>query len=283
MPLFIDNQLFRVFGESMSRRPFFLITNDDGIHAPGIKHLWQSVYEYADLAIVAPMSEKSGCGLGITWTKPLHIQSVSWEMNTPAWCLNGTPADCVKMGLSVLLERKPDMILSGINRGSNSGRTVLYSGTVGGIIEGSLKGIPGIAFSFSDLETPPVSATKKYIFPLIQYLLENPFPHGTFLNVNFPYNCKEGVKGFRMAKQGKGYWIESPDRRVHPEGLPYYWLGGKWGQVEEEADTDVALLNQGYISAVPIHVAELTDHATLNQHKTQAEKIFERQANASHF
>src|SRR4051812_4533286 len=102
-------------------RPFLLITNDDGIHAPGIKHLWQAVHPFADVAIVAPQSEKSGCGLGITWTKPLHIHPVSWELNTPAWTLNGTPADCVKMGLAVLLDKRPDMIISGVNRGSNSG------------------------------------------------------------------------------------------------------------------------------------------------------------------
>jgi len=262
----------------MATRPFLLITNDDGIHAPGIKHLWQAVCEFADVAIVAPQSEKSGCGVAITWTKPLHIQPVSWEMNTPAWCLNGTPADCVKMGLSVLLQKRPDMIISGINRGSNSGRTVLYSGTIGGVIEGALKGIPGIAFSFSDLDTPPVSSTKKYIFPLIKYLLENPFPKGTFLNVNFPLGCKDGVKGFKLARQGQGYWVESPDRRLHPEGLPYYWLGGKWGHAEEALESDVACLNQGYIAGVPIHVAELTDHEALKRHKAGAEKIFEDHA-----
>ncbi len=258
----------------MSSRPLILITNDDGIHAPGIKHLYEALYEHADLAIVAPESERSGCGAGITWTKPLRIQPVAWENNTPAWCLNGTPADCVKMGMSILLQKKPDMIVSGINRGSNSGRTVLYSGTVGGVIEGALKGIPGIAFSFSDLETPPLSATKNYIFPLIKYLLENPLPSGTFLNVNFPYNCKEGVKGLRFARQGKGFWIESPDRRLHPEGLPYYWLGGKWAHMEEEADSDVHYLNQGYITAVPLHIAHLTDHEALAKHKPLVEEIF---------
>jgi 5'-nucleotidase len=256
------------------QRPFLLLTNDDGIYAPGIRHLWEAVRDHADVAIVAPQSEKSGCGLGITWTKPLHIQPVVWDGNTPAWCLNGTPADCVKMGLSVLLPKKPSLIISGVNKGSNSGRTVLYSGTVGGVIEGALKGIPGIAFSFSDLDPPPLAATKKYIYPIIEHVLKHPFPEGSFLNVNFPYNCKEGVKGFRMARQGRGYWIESPDRRLHPEGAPYYWLGGKWGHVEEDPESDVALLNQGYIAAVPIHVGELTDHATLEKHRKAVERLF---------
>ncbi len=253
-------------------RPFLLITNDDGINAPGIRHLWLAVHEYADVAIVAPQTEKSGCGLSITWTKPLHIRPILWENNTPAWTLNGTPADCVKMGLAVLLERKPDMIISGINRGSNSGRTVLYSGTIGGVIEGALKGVPGIAFSFSDLEEPPLSMTKKYIFPLIKHILQNPLPHGTLLNVNFPYNSKERIKGIRFATQGKSYWQESPDRRIHPEGAPYYWLGGTWGAVEENPLSDVALLDQGYIAVAPIHIAELTCNSTYEKFKDFSEK-----------
>lgn len=255
-------------------RPFLLITNDDGIHAPGIKYLWQSVHEFADVAIVAPQAEKSGCGLAITWTKPLHIHPVPWELNTPAWTLNGTPADCVKMALAVLLERRPNMIISGVNRGSNSGRTVLYSGTIGACIEGALKGIPGIAFSFSDYDIPPLSATQKYIFPLIKHFLDHPLPAGTLLNVNFPYNCKDGIKGLKMAKQGKSYWKEAPDRRIHPEGVPYYWLGGAWGAVDEDPLSDVAYLDQGYVAVVPIHVGELTCQATLQKYKTLTENIF---------
>ena len=197
--------------------------------APGIKHLWEAVHEFADVAIVAPQSEKSGCGLSITWTVPLHIHPVSWEKNTPAWTINGTPADCVKMALAVLLNRKPDMIISGVNKGSNAGKTVLYSGTVGGVIEGAFKGIPGIAFSFCDFEVPPMAITKKYIFPVIKHFLDHPMTPGTLINVNFPYNAKDGIKGFKMARQGKSYWKESPDKRLHPEGVPYYWLGAALG------------------------------------------------------
>jgi 5'-nucleotidase len=254
-------------------RPFLLITNDDGINAPGIKHLWQAVHEFADVAIVAPQTEKSGSGLSITWTKPLHLKAVPWEANTPAWSVTGTPADCVKMALAALLDRQPDMIISGVNRGSNAGRTVLYSGTIGGVIEGALKGIPGIAFSFSDFdEIPPLSVTKKYIFPLIQHFLKDPLPQGTILNVNFPHGSKNGVKGLKIAKQGRSYWKESPDRRVHPEGATYYWLGGAWGAVEEDPITDVAFLEQGYVAAVPIQVAEMTCNPSFEKYKTVTEK-----------
>ncbi len=175
----------------MNKRPFILITNDDGIAAQGIKHLWNSVKDFADTVIVAPSQEKSGTGLSITWTQPLTILPANWEQTINAWSLTGTPADCVKIACSMLLDRKPDMIISGINRGSNAGRTVLYSGTVGGVIEGALKNIPGIAFSFCDLSFPELDTVKKYIFPIISHFLNNPLPQGTFLNVNFPKTSLE--------------------------------------------------------------------------------------------
>ncbi len=258
-----------------SSRPYLLLTNDDGIHAPGLRHLWEALHEFADIAIVAPASEKSGSGTSITWTQPLHLHPVHWELETKAWSLNGTPADCVKMALSVVLERKPDMVISGVNRGSNSGRTVLYSGTVGGVIEAAYKDIPGIAFSFSDFEVPPIATTKEYFFPLISHFLNHPLPRGSILNVNFPYNCKEIINGFKMTSQGKGRWIEAPERRTHPEGKPYYWLGGKWAtHSEEDPNSDVTWLEKGFITAAPIHVGELTDHYAITHYKNAFEEKF---------
>ncbi len=245
-------------------RPFILLTNDDGIDAPGIKHLWEAVHEYADVAIVAPIAEKSGSGVSITQGKPLKIYEIEWEKNTPAWTLTGTPADCVKMALSVLLDRKPDLVLSGINMGHNSGRTVLYSGTIGGVIEASFKGVPGIAFSFDFNERPTVSITKKYILSLIEHISSNPLPPHTVLNVNFP---KTAIRGCKFAIQGKGQWTEEPDKRIHPGGRPYYWLGGRWSECEEDPESDVALLNQGYITVVPLQVGHLTHAEFYHTHK----------------
>jgi 5'-nucleotidase len=257
----------------MQKRPFLLITNDDGIHAPGIRHLWEAVHEFADVAIVAPQTEKSGSGLSITFTRPLVIQEFPWTQATPAWSINGTPADCVKMAIGVLLKKEPDMVISGINRGSNSGRTVLYSGTIGGVIEGVLKNIPGIAFSFSDMDPPPVEVTKQYIFPIIRHILDNPLPKGSLLNVNFPYDAKTQIAGFKLARQGIGRWAEAPDRRTHPEGMAYYWLGGKWTPaLDEDQESDVYWLEKGYIAGVPIHVGELTDKEALLSHKEHIEK-----------
>ncbi len=256
-------------------KPFLLITNDDGIHAPGIRHLWESVASFADVAIVAPQNEKSGSGLSITWTKPLVIQEISWPQSVSAWSVNGTPADCVKMALSVLLKRRPDMVISGINRGSNAGRTVLYSGTIGGVIEGILKGIPGIAFSFCDFDAPPQIATEPYVVPLIRHFLEHPLPTGSLLNVNFPENCALKTNGFKLVRQGRGQWSEAPDKRTHPEGMHYYWLGGKWQPcVDEGVESDVHWLEKGYVTGVPIHVGELTDHQAIASHKTRVEGLF---------
>jgi len=259
----------------MSERPFLLITNDDGVHAPGIRHLWEALHEIADLVIVAPHSEKSGSSLSITWTRPLLIKQIPWPQNASVWSVNGTPADCVKMALSMILEKKPDLIVSGINRGSNAGRTVLYSGTIGGIIEGVLKGIPGIAFSFSDIDPPSVNATKKYLISLIEHVLKKPLPKGSFLNVNFPLNCEQGIKGIKLSRQGKGYWAEAPEQRTHPEGTPYYWLGGQWRAFEEEADSDVSHLEQGYVAAAPIRVGDLTDFSVFEEHQTSFETLCE--------
>jgi 5'-nucleotidase len=144
----------------------------------------------------------------------------------------------------------------------------LYSGTIGGVIEGALKGIPGIAFSFSDLEEEPtLESTKPYIVPIIEHFLKNPLPNGTILNVNFPFKMKDGAKGFRMARQGRSHWREAPDRRIHPEGATYYWLGGQWGVHVEEENSDVAFLDKGYVAAVPIHVVQMTDEGAYQAHK----------------
>lgn len=257
----------------MKKRPYILLTNDDGIKAPGLKHLWRGLSQIADLSIVAPAVEQSGAGVGITTRTPIHIEEVEWSEETLAWSVTGTPADCVKMAVSVLLERVPDLIVSGINRGSNAGRNVLFSGTVGGAIEGVLRGIPGIAVSSSDLIQPNFEVAEKHVAKIVQYLLEAPLQAGTLLNVNFPSGFPD-VKGFRFARQGRGYWVESPDARQHPHGSTYYWLGGRHAEFEEEADSDTALLLQGYATAVPVHVNELTDHLMLKQHKEGFEKYF---------
>jgi 5'-nucleotidase len=256
----------------MTKKKHILITNDDGIEAPGLRFLWEALVDVADITIVAPASEQSGVGLSLTLRTPIHIEPVKWERNTKAWKVSGTPADCIRMASSVLLKQKPDLIVSGINKGSNAGRNVLYSGTIGGVIEGVLRNIPGIAFSCVDFENPDYKQALPHIFPLVRYLFEHPIEQGSFLNVNFPQTAQ--IRGIKLASQGLGYWIEDPDARVHPEGRTYYWHGGKWDHHEEKIDSDVHLLNEGYATAVPIKISELTDLALLESRKQAFDNHF---------
>lgn len=252
----------------MLNRPRILVTNDDSIYAPGLRQLCDTLKEFADITVVAPAMEQSGVGLGITVRTPLEIHEHPLDSVFRAWAVTGTPADCVKMATSVILDWHPDLIVSGINRGSNAGRNLLYSGTVGGVIEGVLRGIPGVAFSVCGYENPDFKRTDKYIKKVVRYLLETPLSGGTLLNVNFPYDHHEEIKGLRLARQGKGYWMENPDKRLHPsEKQSYYWLGSRHMSFDEHEDSDIHLLNEGYAAAVPVHVSELTDHKDLSERK----------------
>lgn len=254
-------------------KPKILITNDDGITAKGIWHLWHALADHADISIVAPAIEKSGVGLGLTLHKPITIHPTNWERGTPAWKITGTPADCVRFGLRLVLDHKPDLIVSGINKGSNSGRNVLYSGTIGGVIEGAMKKIPGIAFSSTSFELPNFESIEPYIFPIVEHILEHPLSEGTILNVNFPTE-HASFKGVKLARQGQGLWVEDPDKRNHPSGEHYYWHGGQWSHEEEDEESDVALLHEGYVTAVPIHIHQLTDHAFFEERKEHFDDYF---------
>lgn len=257
----------------MNKRPKILITNDDGIFAPGIRHLWNSLKEVADTTIVAPASEQSAVGLSITLRNPLRLHQIEWPGQTNAWSITGTPADCIKMGLKVVLDSKPDLIVSGINRGSNAGRNILYSGTVGGTIEGILQGIPGIAFSCLDYFDTNYKKVESYIPKIVEYILSNPLPTGTLLNVNFPANHHE-IQGCKLTRQGKEFWADDPHERSHPaEGHTYYWLGAKLQQFDEHEDSDISWLSKGYVAAVPVHVNELTDLTHWQKAKDHFENV----------
>jgi len=257
------------------KKPNILITNDDGIHAPGIRHLWKALKDKANVTVVAPAAEQSAVGLSITIRHPLQIHKMEWGEAENIWCVTGTPADCVKMALSVILKEKPDMVVSGINRGTNAGRNVLYSGTVGGVIEAVMHEIPGIAFSCREYRAPKYEAVEHLISPVVDHLIEHRLPSGTFLNVNFPENCKGGIRGFKFARQGKEFWGENPDERYHPaEGHAYYWMGAKLLRFDEHEESDIAWLMKGYATAVPVHVGELTDMEQYQKRKAAFEKIF---------
>ncbi len=259
------------------QRPFILITNDDGIDAIGIRHLWECVHSFADVAIVAPSTEKSGSSLAINWKIPLHVRKVPWEFSDCAWSITGTPADCVKIATTMLFEKRPDLILSGINRGTNSGRTIFYSGTIGAAIEGTLKGIPSIALSYFEQKFPSKNVADPWVSAVARHFLQHPLPQGCLLNVNFPPNFEaQGAKGMRMARQGRRYCLEDPASRQHPDGSTYYWLGGRWSEDVEEPDSDVALLQKGYAAIVPIQIDDLTDYDLFRAQEKQIAELIDQ-------
>lgn len=258
----------------MNKKPKILITNDDGISAKGIWHLWNSLKDFANVTVIAPAVEKSGVGLALTLHKPITINPIKWQAGSSAWKITGTPADCVRFGLRVVLQEKPDLIVAGINKGSNAGRNVLYSGTIGGVIEGTLRNIPGIAFSsVEEDQDPNYKQIEPYITPIVKHILEHPLSDGTILNVNFPEKVT-AFKGVKMASQGRGFLKEDPQKRIHPKGSAYYWHGGQWDHYDEHEDSDVSLLKQGYVTAVPIHVDQLTDHDFLKKRKIHFDSHF---------
>lgn len=253
--------------------PNLLITNDDGFQAEGIQALCRALKGLGNLFVVAPKDQQSAKSLSLSISRPLTVHSIEMEGALAAWSVDGTPADCVKLAISKLLPHSPHLIVSGINHGSNAGRNVLYSGTVGGVIEGVLRGIPGLALSSTCLHTPNFHLCTPLIPSLISYALDHPLSQGTFLNCNFPSDPEKGIQGLKLARQGKQYWIENPLERETPIGTTYYWLGHRISEHPEEEDSDIHYLSQGYATAVPVHVGELTDMQALQERKGHFEKL----------
>ena len=210
-------------------------------------------------------------GVGVTFYGPLRAEKAEGFEATPAWKVHGTPADCVKVGINGVLDSHPDLIVSGINHGPNDGRGIFSSGTAGCVIQGTLFGVPGIAFSYTCCNTPSFPHVKEYLGPIVQYVIDNPLPKGTFLNVNFP---NKDIQGVRLARQGLSFWRETLRKELHPEGHFDFHLDELPSDFDEHPDSDSALLEKGFITAVPIHVRELTDHAHFQEKKDHFDNHF---------
>ncbi|MCP5509045.1 MAG: 5'/3'-nucleotidase SurE [Chlamydiales bacterium] len=241
-----------------------LITNDDGIEAEGLKHLIEAMRPLGDIVVFAPATEQSGMGVSITFFSPLNVEKHVFSCETPGHKVHGTPADCVRLGLHLLGDAKPNLIVSGINRGANLGRYVLSSGTVGAVIEGAFRGIPGIAFSASNYYEPNYALFQKHARSIASHVLLHPLPDHTVLNVNFP---KGESKGYRLTRQGLGHWNE--ELVVHRESS--YIFQGSPQFENEHPHGEVFLLEEGYITASPIRIFELTHDEHLNDHKEHFE------------
>ncbi|MDY0254889.1 MAG: 5'/3'-nucleotidase SurE [Tenuifilaceae bacterium] len=245
-----------------SREPLILISNDDGYRAKGLEALIQMAKPLGRVVVVAPSEGRSGMSHAITIKDPLRIRRQKRTDDVELYSVNGTPVDCIKLAMSQVLKTTPDIILSGINHGSNSSVSVFYSGTMGAAIEGCLYGIPSIGFSLLDfMPDADFTGAVEYGRPIIESVLANGLKRGVCLNVNFPAIPADELKGVRVCRQNMGTWREEFEKRTDPRGIDYYWLTGYFHNEEPEAtDTDEYALANGYVSVVPIR-ADLTDMA----------------------
>ncbi|MCK4663642.1 MAG: 5'/3'-nucleotidase SurE [Bacteroidales bacterium] len=251
-----------------SDKPLILVSNDDGVNAPGLHSLIEVVKPYGDIIVVAPENTESGMSHAISIKHPLRLNEVKNEENVKIYSVPGTPVDCVKLALNQIVDRKPDFIVSGINHGSNASISVIYSGTMGAAIEGCLNGIPSIGFSISShSKNADFTLAKKYSKIVFENVLKNGLPDGVCLNVNYPVNGYKDFKGIKICRQARGVWKEEYEKRIDPHKQVYYWLTGNFKNYEPEAnDTDEWALKNNYATIVPIKI-DFTAHDALNKLK----------------
>ena len=240
-------------------RPYLLLSNDDGVQAPGLNFLIETLRPYADMLVMAPDSARSGFGCSITAAHPLTYRVLRREEGLTVCSCSGTPVDCVKMALNLFPERKPDLVVGGINHGDNSSVNAHYSGTMGVAIEGALQGYPSVAFSLCD-HRPEADVTplRPYLVDVMFKALAVGLPPFTCLNINFPLAPR--FKGVKVCRMARSRWQKEVEHRRHPWGADYYWLVGESVELEPEAtDTDRWALANGYVAVTPTQL-DVTAH-----------------------
>lgn len=237
----------------MNKKPLILVTNDDGINAPGLKALTEVMNEIGEVVVVAPDRPQSGMSHAITINSPLHINEIKNNNSTnKVFTCSGTPADCVKLGVNEILTVKPDLCVSGINHGSNSSINVVYSGTMSAAIEAGIQGLPAIGFSLLNLKwNANFDNIKEHIKIITLNTIKIGLPKKVVLNVNFPNVSYEEIKGIKICRQANTYWIEKFDKRKNPLGRNYFWLTGEFVNNDKRNDTDEWALSNNYVSIVP--------------------------------
>lgn len=249
----------------MSKRPLILVTNDDGFTAPGIQTLVDVVGDIADLLIIAPDKPQSGMGHAITVNAPLRMTPTDYFGKHKAFYCSGTPVDCIKLGMYESGKRKPDLIVSGINHGSNVSTNVLYSGTMSAAVEGALEGIPSIGFSLCDHDwSANFQACKKYVKKIVNKVLEEGLEKGVCLNVNIPDLPASEIKGIKVCRQARAYWDDTFDERMDPLKKKYYWLTGSFHNHDNGSEADMVNLDNGYVTIVPTQF-DMTAHHAIGQ------------------
>ena len=249
----------------MTEKPLILITNDDGVFAPGLRKLIYLAREFGNVVVVAPDKAMSGMSHAITVKTPLRLKKIAEDEGYAEYSCNGTPVDAVKLGEKVVVRGKPDLVLSGINHGSNASVNVVYSGTMGAVIEACIDGIPAIGFSLLDYShSADFNSVDDYVRRIIKNAMEKGMPEGICLNVNIPAVDKHDIKGIKVCRQARGRWDESFDERIDPHNRNYYWLTGIFKNGDTDKDTDSWALANNYISVVPMHF-DLTAHKAIRE------------------
>jgi 5'-nucleotidase len=247
----------------MSDRPLILVTNDDGIHAPGIRTLVEEMIPFGRVLVVAPDKPQSAMGHAITIHSFLRLNKVDLMPGVEAWSCTGTPVDCVKLAIYKLLGgSRPDLLVSGINHGANISINVLYSGTMSAAVEGAMEGIPSIGFSLMDHS---IEADFAHVRPVVRNVVANAIKHGiapgTCLNVNVPKSTGVALKGMRVCRQAKANWEDEFETRLDPGHKEYYWLKGEFKNHDHGEDTDAWAVENGYVSIVPVQYDMTAHHA----------------------
>ena len=247
----------------MSDRPLILVTNDDGIHAPGIRTLVEEMIPFGRVLVVAPDKPQSAMGHAITIHSFLRLNKVELMPGVEAWSCTGTPVDCVKLAIYKLLGgKRPDLLVSGINHGANISINVLYSGTMSAAVEGAMEAIPSIGFSLMDHS---IEADFAHVRPVVRNVVANAIKHGiapgTCLNVNVPKSTGVALKGIRVCRQAKANWEDEFETRLDPGRKEYYWLKGEFKNHDHGEDTDAWAVEHGYVSIVPVQYDMTAHHA----------------------
>ncbi len=244
-----------------------LVCNDDGIDAAGIQALARELQQIARVTVIAPDRQQSAVGHAITMQHPLRVVPFYKDGGLFGYAVKGTPADAVKLGVKCLLKEKPDLLISGINHGSNTAINIIYSGTVSAATEGTILGIPSIAMSLTTYEEWDFGVAARFARTLAEQVFERGLPPGTLLNVNVPAVPEHEIRGVKLTRQGGSSWDDTFDVRKDPSGREYYWLTGKMHVTDTDPETDQVAIRDRYISVTPIHYA-LTNSAQLEQMKS---------------
>ncbi len=244
-----------------------LVSNDDGIYSKGIFALAEALKELAEVIVVAPLTEQSAVGHAITMKIPLRVtKHYRGGGHFFGYAVDGTPADCIKMGIRNIMQESPDLVVSGINHGSNTAINIIYSGTVSAAREAAIMDVPAIAVSVTSHDVEDFSYAAKVAKIISAKVLNNGLPKGTMLNVNVPNLPEDKIKGIKVTKQGLSKWDDIYEKRVDPYGKDYYWLTGSLVNTDTELDRDQFAVQNNYVSVTPIHF-DLTDYNTYNKIK----------------